>query len=154
MSLMAASQDVLKEVRLPTAPHRHPLREATLLHLQTTGPLRLQVKVHPLVRMVLGLVAPVDSVAPVVVVLDWEALASVDLVAAVDWVVREWARVAAVARVVRAWARVVRAWDREVRVWDREVRAWDRVVRACAVAHHRKGWPNEPSVSIATATVN
>jgi hypothetical protein len=166
MSLMGASEDVHKEVRLPTAPHRHLLREATLLHLRTTGPLRLRVKVHRLARMALVQVALVDSV---VVVPGWEAPASeaqvvqvwVQVVEAdsVAQVVQVWARVVevdSVAQAVLAWVRVAKVDSVALAVlaWAKAVPVWARVVRACAVAHRQTGWRSGPSALIATAMVN
>ena len=135
MSLMGASEDVHKEVRLPTAPHRHLLREATLLHLRTTGPLRLRVKVHRLARMALVQVAQVDSVAlvdSVVVVPGWEAPASE------AQVVQVWVQVVeadSVAQVVLAWARVV-----EVDSVALAVLAWVRVAKVDSVALAVLAW--------------
>ncbi len=158
MSLMGASEDVHKEVRLPTAPHRHLLREATLLHLRTTGPLRLRVKVHRLARMALVQVALVQ------VALVQVALVQVALVDSVV-VVPGWEAPASVAQVVQVWARVVEVDSvaQAVPVWARVVKvdsvalavlAWAKVVRACAVAHRQTGWRSGPSALIATAMVN
>lgn len=153
MSLMGASEDVHKEVRLPTAPHRHLLREATLLHLQTTGPLRLRVKVHRLARMALVQVALVDSVAQVdsvVVVPGWEAPASE------AQVVQVWVQVVeadSVALAVQVWVQVAKV-DSVALAWAQAVPVWARVVRACAVAHRQTGWRSGPSALIATAMVN
>jgi hypothetical protein len=153
---MVAGLVAPKVDRRPTAHLRLPLRTAIPhlhLPLQTIAPRLLQGKVPHLARTVLAPVAPVarvdsagaDLEAKVAQVAAGSLDGTPDLVAP-DLVAPASAALVGLALAVLA----ARVWVLVARVWVLVARA----VLACAVAHHRNGWQNEPSASIGTAMVN